>query len=65
VLGLLLSPFLPEAARSLAERLGEPGLFERPDWPAEAADFTRLPPGRRVARGAPLFPRLETPGPDA
>jgi methionyl-tRNA synthetase len=65
VLALLLSPFLPGAARSLAERLGEPGLFERPDWPAEAADFTRLPPGRRVARGAPLFPRLEAPGADA
>jgi methionyl-tRNA synthetase len=65
VLALLLSPFLPEAARSLAERLGEPHLLERADWPAEAADFSRLPPGRRVERGAPLFPRLEPPVPDA
>jgi methionyl-tRNA synthetase len=65
VLALLLSPFLPGAARSLAERLGEPDLLERPDWPSEAADFARLPPGRRVERGAPLFPRLEPPVPDA
>lgn len=65
VLALLLSPFLPVAARSLAARLGEPDLLERPDWPAEAADFTRLPPGRRVERGAALFPRLEPPPPDA
>jgi methionyl-tRNA synthetase len=65
VLALLLAPFLPHAARSLAERLGEPDLLARPDWPAAAADFTRLPPGRRVARGGPLFPRLEAPARDA
>jgi methionyl-tRNA synthetase len=65
VLALLLSPFVPAAARSLAERLGEPDLAERADWPAEAADFSRLPAGRRIERGAPLFPRLEPPGSDA
>jgi methionyl-tRNA synthetase len=65
VLALVLSPFLPQAARSLAARLGEPGLVEGAAWPSEAADFDRLPAGRRVERGAPLFPRLEPPVPDA
>jgi len=64
VLALLLAPFVPQAAQALAERLGEPALLERPDWPDEAADFTRVPAGRRIARGAPLFPRLEAPAAD-
>jgi methionyl-tRNA synthetase len=47
-LARLLSPFLPAAARGIAERLGVPELAP-------------LAPGTRVAKGEPLFPRIGLP----
>jgi methionyl-tRNA synthetase len=53
---VLLRPFLPETARGLAERLG------LADEQLELAAFGSEPPvGSRVAKGPPLFPRVELP----
>jgi methionyl-tRNA synthetase len=55
-LAVLLQPFLPEAARGLAERLG---LTE---GQLQLAAFGSEPPvGSRVTKGPPLFPRVELP----
>ena len=58
-LALLLAPFLPATARGLAERVGSPDLLERARLPDDAEAWGRLAPGTPVAKGDPLFPRLE------
>jgi methionyl-tRNA synthetase len=58
-LALLLAPFLPATARGIAERLGVPELVDRARLPDDAQAWGRLAPGTPVAKGAPLFPRLE------
>jgi methionyl-tRNA synthetase len=58
VLALLLAPFLPEAARGIAERIGVPDLIERARLP-DAAAWGGLAPGTPIASGPPLFPRIE------
>jgi methionyl-tRNA synthetase len=61
VLAVLLNPVLPKACAALWESLGAdralgPLASERV---ADAAVWGRLPTGARVAKGAPLFPRLD------
>jgi methionyl-tRNA synthetase len=63
-LAILLSPFLPEAARGIATQLGVPDLLSHAS-PRDAETWGLLPPGTRVARGASLFPRIEKPGSDS
>jgi methionyl-tRNA synthetase len=56
ILGILLTPVLPRASRSLFEQLG---------WKSEAqlseARWGLLPEGHRVESPTPIFPRLEAP----
>ncbi len=61
VLALLLSPFLPESAQRIAERLGVPDLLRTARLPEDAAAWGRLPAGAPVSPGGALFPRLEAP----
>jgi methionyl-tRNA synthetase len=63
-LAILLAPFIPETARGIATQLGLPDLLERAA-PLDAGTWGLLPAGTATARGAPLFPRIEKPGPDA
>jgi methionyl-tRNA synthetase len=62
VVALLLAPFLPEAAPALLARLGLPEALVRARLPDDAARFGALAPGTPVAKGAPLFPRVEAGG---
>jgi methionyl-tRNA synthetase len=57
IIGTVLFPFLPNAARGLFEQLG---LSERPDKvPLGAATaWGRIPPGTKVSKPTPLFPRI-------
>jgi methionyl-tRNA synthetase len=61
ILAVLLAPFLPGTAQEIAARLGLPHLVESARIPADVTRAGVLPPGLRVERGAPLFPRLEPP----
>jgi methionyl-tRNA synthetase len=58
VLAVLISPIMPRAAARLWEQLGVEGPLEDQRLPAGAA-WGGLPPGTRIRRGDPLFPRLE------
>ena len=58
-LALLLAPFLPETAGGIALRLGVPDLVDGARLPEDARAWDRLASGTAVAKGAPLFPRLE------
>jgi methionyl-tRNA synthetase len=60
VVALLSSPVVPNAAAELWRRLGLPGRPDAERLPA-AASWGALPAGSRLDKGAPLFPRLETP----
>jgi methionyl-tRNA synthetase len=62
VMALLMAPFLPEAAPVLLARLGLEGALARARLPDDAARFGALAPGTPVAKGAPLFPRVEAGG---
>ncbi|HET8627291.1 MAG TPA: methionine--tRNA ligase [Thermomicrobiales bacterium] len=53
-----LAPFLPDAAERIAVQLGLPGIPADALTPA-ATRWGGLPPGTRVARPVPVFPRLE------
>ena len=57
IIGVVLSPFLPDAADRLFEQLG---LSERADkLPPEApTTWGRIPPGTKVRKPKPLFPRI-------
>jgi methionyl-tRNA synthetase len=52
----LLSPFMPETAESILARLGADG--KQPTL-AEGIGWGWLEAGTRVAKGEPLFPRVE------
>jgi methionyl-tRNA synthetase len=58
IVALLSSPVIPRASGELWRRLGLPGRPEDARLP-DAAAWGQLPPGSRVEKGAPLFPRLE------
>jgi methionyl-tRNA synthetase len=61
VLGIVLEPFLPDAAGAVRRQLGlagDPRLADLEPW-------GRVPPGTRVTRGPALFPRIEAPAPAA
>ncbi|MEW6457686.1 MAG: class I tRNA ligase family protein, partial [Bacillota bacterium] len=56
---VLLSPFMPGFPARVWPQLG---IADRPElhtW--ESLTWGRLPAGTRIARGAPLFPRVEVP----
>lgn len=61
VIALLLAPFLPAAAQGIATRLGQGDAIGRSRLPNDAMSWGQVPAGTRVAKGAPLFPRLEKP----
>jgi methionyl-tRNA synthetase len=58
ILAIALQPFLVDAPAEIWSQLGgEPGELARSRW--EDTGWGRLPPGRRIRRGAPLFQRLD------
>ncbi|MBE3578256.1 MAG: methionine--tRNA ligase [Limnochordales bacterium] len=70
VVAVLVSPFIPRAARGIWQQLGLEGLpgAATPDEAglASCREWGWLPDGTQVKKGAPLFPRLEpTPAEDA
>jgi methionyl-tRNA synthetase len=58
ILAVLISPIMPTAAERLWESLGVPEPLAEQRLP-EAASWGGLPPGTKISRGEPLFPRLE------
>jgi len=58
---LLLAPFIPDAARTLLERLGLPDAIEHAKLPEDARSWDAPPPGTPTTKGASLFPRVEVP----
>ncbi len=60
VAALLLSPFLPRAAEEILAGLGLDGALAKARLPEDAA-WGGVRPGAETRRGAPLFPRLESP----
>ena len=66
-LTLFLYPFMPNTAEAMAMQLGIPVNFARPLL--ETPTWGVLPSGTTVAKGTPLFPRIEptptAPQPDA
>lgn len=57
IVGLLLSPFLPETGQTIADQLGIEGNVEEARF-AQAAWGGR-PASGTIRKGAPLFPRME------
>jgi methionyl-tRNA synthetase len=55
VLGIVLSPFLPDAAAKIRAALGVSGAR-----PLSAATWDRIEPGTRVEKLSGLFPRIES-----
>ena len=55
---ILLSPFMPQTARSMLEQLGC-GPEKEPVFWEEELVWGRLAPGTPLARGTALFPRIE------
>jgi methionyl-tRNA synthetase len=58
LIGCLLEPVVPRAARVLADRLGVNGERSGP----ASLEWGRLQPGTAIATGEPLFPRVVTGG---
>jgi methionyl-tRNA synthetase len=58
IIAILASPVIPNAAAELWRRIGMPGRPEDVRLP-DAARWGQLPPGARLEKGAPLFPRRE------
>jgi methionyl-tRNA synthetase len=58
IIAILASPVIPNAAAELWRRIGMPGRPEDVRLP-DAARWGQLPPGVRLEKGAPLFPRRE------
>ena len=56
ITGVYIEPFMPESAQRIREQLG---LTKDCGTLPEAGRWGGLNPGGRVARGAPLFPRVE------
>ena len=63
-LGLLLFPFVPDAARELLDRIGSAGELETARLPDAARAWDALPPGTPTRKGDALFPRAELPTED-
>jgi methionyl-tRNA synthetase len=61
-IGLLLLPFIPEAATELLERIGADVAGAR--LPDSAREWDALRPGTPTRKGAALFPRAELPTED-
>ncbi len=60
-IGLLLLPFIPDAAGQILERVGAEEATTHPTLPGDAATWDRLAPGTATTKGAALFPRIELP----
>ncbi|UCE85383.1 MAG: methionine--tRNA ligase [Deltaproteobacteria bacterium] len=58
-IALLLAPFLPEAAPRILAQLGLAASVAPGSLPREDARWGALAAGAPIARGAPLFPRIE------
>jgi methionyl-tRNA synthetase len=58
---LLLAPFIPDAARTILERVGLPDAIEHARLPEDAGSWNTPPPGTPTTKGASLFPRVEVP----
>ncbi len=58
IAAVALSPFLPETAPVILERLGLPDALETARLP-EAARWGGIPVGAATLQGEPLFPRVE------
>lgn len=57
ILRVIVAPFMPGLVARLGRQLGLPDPQTFPAWD-EARTWGLLPPGTRVRRGEPLFPRL-------
>jgi methionyl-tRNA synthetase len=57
IIGLLLSPFLPDTAQSVTEQLGIDLNLQ--ETRIERAGWGRLPTAGTIRKGPPLFPRIE------
>ncbi|HCG76412.1 MAG: methionine--tRNA ligase [bacterium (Candidatus Ratteibacteria) CG_4_10_14_3_um_filter_41_18] len=55
LVALFLKPFLPETSKKIAQRLGIAGEFEEQNF--REVKWGLLPPGRRIKKGEPIFPR--------
>ncbi|NPV53581.1 MAG: methionine--tRNA ligase [Firmicutes bacterium] len=58
VTAIMVSPFIPGAARKIWDQLGLDGSPEGAGW-ASALEWGKTTPGTRIRRGDPIFPRLE------
>ena len=58
ILSLVLYPFMPHTAQEMARQLGLTVDLANPQ--PDELNWGFLPPGTKIARGQPLFPRIET-----
>jgi methionyl-tRNA synthetase len=58
---LLLAAFIPDASRSILERLGLPDATLHARLPEDARRWDSPAPGTPTTKGKPLFPRVEAP----
>ncbi len=58
ILSLALYPFMPQTAQEMVRQLGLTVDLSNPT--ADELNWGYLPAGTRIAKGAPLFPRIET-----
>jgi methionyl-tRNA synthetase len=61
ILGIVLEPFVPEAAAAIRRQLGLGGVPRLED----VGSWGRMVSGTRVTKGAPLFPRVDAGGASA
>ncbi|MDY6796303.1 MAG: methionine--tRNA ligase [Actinomycetota bacterium] len=58
ILALLVLPFIPATGEGIWERLGYTESIHENHLPQES-DWGLFPPGQKVAKGGPLFPRID------
>jgi len=58
ILSLTLYPFMPQAAQEIVKQLGLTVDLSNPD--PDELNWGFLQPGTKIAKGNPLFPRIET-----
>jgi len=58
ILSLALYPFMPQTAQEMVRQLGLTADLSNPN--ADELNWGYLKPGTRIAKGQPLFPRIET-----
>ncbi len=58
-IALLLGAFIPDASRTILERLGLPDAALRARLPEDARSWNAPAPGTPTTQGPPLFPRVE------